>query len=116
MKLDVRAENQPRLSREQIQEILDQISLGPVLYQDYRFRLIESDGIFLLQLVYREQDCDTLEMSEQHARKWFISAHSTTTEIVRTAYKAVLCSLEHRLGEWFTYDGRRVYSPHRSVE
>ncbi len=36
--------------------------------------------------------------------------------MVRSAYKACLTSLEHQLGEWFTFKGHRVYSPHLDIE
>lgn len=116
MKLDGRQPNQPKLTREEILDILSKISIGHVLYKEPKFRLLDSGDGFLIQLVYLEEDCDTGREEEQHARKWYVSAHSTPTEVVRTAYKAVMTSLEHRLGEWFTFNGERVYSPHRSVE
>lgn len=119
MKLDARAKNQPRLSIEEVKEIVSHISLGPVLYDHPTFRVMECGDGFLLQLVYLEVDCDAPGdewKTEQHARKWYVSAHSTHTEVIRTAYKAVQTSLEHRLGEWFTYKGQRVCSPHRSLD
>ena len=118
MKLDARLPNQPAMSYEEIWDILKNISLGTELYKSPRFRLDKSGNGYLLQLVYSEKDCTKPDEGEvaQFARKWYVSAHSTPTEVIRTAYKAVLTSLEHRLGEWFTYKGVRVMSPHRSLD
>jgi len=67
----------------------------------------KGDG-FLVQLRYHEPDIEDRQFPRiakpQHARKWYVSSHSTPTEVVRTAYKACLTSLEHRLGEYFTVD------------
>lgn len=106
------------MTREQLEAIVRGVDLGRALYADWQIRVLEKGDGFLLQLVYNEADVDrpgTVPVP-QHARKWYVSAFSTETEIVRTCWKAVLTSLEHRLGEHFTYNGARVYSPHVDVE
>jgi hypothetical protein len=109
---------QPRLTRDNILHILSQLSLGEGLYTDWRFLLHEKGDGWLLQLSYMEVDVDQPggPPVEQKTRKWYVSAYSTKTEIVRTAYKMVLTSLEHRLGEHFLYMGQRVYNPHFDVD
>lgn len=49
-------------------------------------------------------------------RKWRLSPHMTETEIVNTALLAYHNAMEHELFETFTYVGRRIYDPHRSVD
>jgi hypothetical protein len=104
---------QPRLAFSDIAAIITQVK-----FKDYVLHLTEIPlrGI-LLQVRYMEPDIDMPggPPIPQHGRKWFISPFSTETEIVRTAYKALLTSLEHQLGEHFTYVGDRVYSPHLSI-
>lgn len=75
----------------------------------------KGDG-FLLQVSYYEDDVETGENALQKARKWYVSPYSTTTEIVRTAYKAIKTSMEHVVDEHFLYKGKRIYSPHYDVE
>jgi hypothetical protein len=108
--------NQRPKSLVEIRKILDRIDLGRVLYDRPRFDLHEKGDGFLLQLVYMEPDADAPVAVDgpviQKARKWYVSPFSTESEIVRTAYKAVMTSLEHRLGEHFRYRGQKVYSPH----
>lgn len=109
------------LTKQDVIMLVDDIDLGTVLYKSWRFRVLEKGDGFLLQLVYEEADTSTPPKAgapeeEQHARKWYISAHATPAEVVRTAYKAVLCSLEHRLGEHFRYKGVQIYSPHPTLE
>lgn len=140
------------MTKQDVEELLARIGLGPVLYNSPRWEVHEKGDGFLIQLVYlepeavadeftcgacagchddgvkerrrltEEDDClDPIRIDEsgppleQRARKWYVSSRATRTEVVRTAHKAVLCSLEHRLGEWFTFDGQRPYSPHFDV-
>ena len=104
------------LTEQELVAIVDNISIGTELYDTWCFKVSSVGDGFHLQLQYLEPDVATGKLERQHARKWYVSAHSTETEVVRTAYKAVLTSLEHRLGEHFTYQGRAVYNPHTHIE
>jgi hypothetical protein len=113
---------QPRKTITDVQKIIDCIDLGEILYDRPTFKLMKKGNGFLLQLVYMEPDTGGLTPPAkgskpviQKARKWYVSPYSTDTEIVRTAYKAVMTSLEHRLGEHFRYNNQKVYSPHFSI-
>lgn len=110
------------MTLDEMSGILEGISLGKVLYpHGYRWRLLTKGDGFLLQLVYLEADTSAgpvnmeSPLCDQYARKWYVSSHSTETEVVRTAWKAVMASLEHRLGEHFRYHGVQVYSPHHDI-
>ena len=50
------------------------------------------------------------------SRKWYVSQHATTSEIVQTLLKAVLTAEEHEAREHFTYKGRPVFAPHHHVD
>ncbi|MBS0414391.1 MAG: hypothetical protein JSR68_08460 [Proteobacteria bacterium] len=52
----------------------------------------------------------------QRTRKWQLSAHMTPSELVQTALKCVLTSLEHEAREHFTYRGAAIFGPHFDVE
>lgn len=52
----------------------------------------------------------------QTTRKWQLSAHMTPSELVQTALKCVLTSLEHEAREQFTYRGAAIFGPHFDVE
>lgn len=107
------------MTLDEVQAVIDEITLGAYLYTNARWRVLTKGDGFLLQLVYSEPDSTipgNTSPEDQHARKWYISAHATKSEIVRTAYKAVLTSLEHRLGEHFRYQGVAIYSPHYDVD
>lgn len=49
-------------------------------------------------------------------RKWLISRHSTKSEVVQTAFKAVMTFEEHEIRESFTYKGERIFGPHFDVD
>ncbi len=75
-----------------------------------------SDG-FYLQLRYMEDDIeDPGRHEEQRCRKWYVSRHSTKSEVVQTVLKACLTSAEHMVREHFLYAGKRIFSPHLDLD
>lgn len=86
-------------------------------FQDYRFDVNTSrTGAVYLQGVYREADTLTGAVELQYTRRWFLSPEMSKSEIVSTAFKCVLTSMEHRTREWFLYRGRAIYQPHYDVD
>ena len=62
-------------------------------------------------------DCNfSGDMKPQATRKWLLSPHMTTSEVVQTAFKCVLTSVEHEAREQFTYRGQNIFGPHFNVE
>lgn len=59
--------NQPKLNREQIQEVLNRVS-----FMDRKFILLEKEDGFLVQMSYMEPDVEKpgSEPIEQKTRKW----------------------------------------------
>ena len=49
---------------------------------------------------------------EWTGRKWFLSYHMVKNEIVRTAFKAITCAVQHETEELFTYRGVSIFNPH----
>lgn len=49
-------------------------------------------------------------------RKWRLSNHMTKSEVVQTAFKAVLTAIEHEVREKFLYRGASVFDPHYDVD
>lgn len=52
----------------------------------------------------------------QHTRKWYVSHAACKNEIVQTALKCVLTSVEHEARERFKYRGRAIFGPHFDVD
>lgn len=52
----------------------------------------------------------------QFTRKWYISREATPSEVVQTALKCVLTSVEHEAREQFKYRGRAVFGPRLDVD
>lgn len=103
---------QPRLSREVIQGILDGVG-----FQDRKFILLEKGDGFLVQMEYFEADVEKpgSEPVSQKTRKWYVSPFMTESEIVETCWAMVCRSQLHIASEHFTYRGRRVYSQHFDI-
>lgn len=96
---------------EDVRAILNEIDCG-----EYQFNLLIKEGDMFLQLAYVEPCIITGHEKVQKTRKWYISPWMVKNEIVQTALKAVLTSMEHRAREMFKYRGRRIYGPHFDVD
>jgi len=78
--------------------------------------LLEMDGDRPMLVLEFEAPCSkTGRVQKWRSRKWPLSVHMTVSEIVGTAFKAVLTALEHEAREQFKYRGRPVYNPHIDV-
>jgi hypothetical protein len=86
-----------------------------IRYRDWEFSVAEAKGAIYLQASFRVEDPETGGWVTMRSRKWLISLHSTESEIVQTALKAVLTAEEHEAREAFLYDGVALFSPHISV-
>lgn len=73
-------------------------------------------GEMFLQARYKEPDTRTGKIEWQYTRKWLLSPMMTKSEVVQTAFKCVLTSMEHRTREWFQYRGRSIFGPHFDVD
>ena len=87
--------------------------LEQVKYPSWTFQIVEhGEGEFSLQGLFTSPNdgffCKT--------RKWRLSQYMTSSEVVQTAFKAVVTSAEHQAREFFTYCGRAVYGPHLDVD
>lgn len=89
--------------------------LANVKFMDYTLNVRESHGEVFLQAVYNELDTYTGKPEWQFTRKWLLSPYMTESEIVQTAFKCCLTSMEHRTREAFKYHGARIFGPHFDV-
>lgn len=87
-----------------------------IVYKDWRIRIGENNGYYFLQVLFDAPDNYTGDITEQRCRKWQLSQFMTKSELIRTAYKAVLTATEHEVGEHFRYKGELIYCPHVDVE
>jgi hypothetical protein len=88
-----------------------------VEFQNYSIGIFTSiDGSLYLQAKYMDADIVTGREEVQTTRKWILSEHMTKSELVQTAFKCCLTSMEHRTRESFKYKGKRIFGPHFDVE
>lgn len=69
-----------------------------------------------LKIVFKGACAETGRAELQHGRKWYLSPHMTRSEVVATAFKAILTAEEHEVREHFKYKGAAVFGPHFNVE
>lgn len=90
-----------------------------IQYKNYEFHIIsKSSSIFLLQSRFHAP-CNFRIGDEQKirtGRKWYVSPYATKSEVIRTAFKAVLTCEEHETREQFKYNGQSIFSPHIDVD
>lgn len=92
--------------------------LKDVRYKDWDIHIRMDGDRPYLQIGFRDFDWTKAggEKEYQHGRKWMLSPHMTKSEIVQTAFKAVMMAEEHETREKFTYKGRTIFGPHFSVD
>jgi len=76
----------------------------------------EVEAGFLLQVVYEEADIVTGKVETQRSREWYLWEGASETDVVHTAFAAVMRSYDHVVQEHFMYKGVRVYSPHVDID
>lgn len=94
--------------------------LAEVRYQGYSFQVhgdFDAGPATYLQAFFTAPDNDDQRfVLATHTRKWLLSRYMTRSELVQTAFKCVLTSIEHEAREQFTYRGQRVFGPHFDVD
>ncbi len=97
-------------NKERIQSIVNQCNIP-----DKTFVLSEINGVLFLSLKYVEADVLDGKLVEWETRKWYLEDDATETDIVRTCFLAAQQSAMHQLGEHFTFNNFRVFSPHKAL-
>ena len=86
-------------------------------FPEYDLRLDETDfGEVYVFGVYVEDDVHTGQPATQTTRRWLLSPEMNRSEIVRTVFKCLMTSAEHRTREAFRYRGRTIFMPHYDVD
>lgn len=89
--------------------------LARVAYPQMRFNVFYDASLYL-QIEFDAVCNVTGNAMSWTSRKWKLSPHMTDSEIVQTAFKAVLTALEHEAREQFTYRGVSIFDPHYDIE
>lgn len=90
-----------------------------IRFNDWRFLVIEDTArrLVYLQVEFEAPDNGLSGVARrQRGRKWYLSLHMTDSEIVQTAFKAVLTAVEHETREQFRYKGQAIFGPHFDIE
>lgn len=92
--------------------------LRMVEFPGYTFHLVGDfvSATYLQASFYAPCNVEGGKAVRQTTRKWQLSAHMTPSELVQTAFKCVLTSIEHEAREQFRYRQRAIFGPHFNVE
>jgi hypothetical protein len=102
--------------KREIEDILLDVS-----FLDYEFWVTEvynqGETHHEIYISYWEKDVDDPSaVLQQFGRSWAIELDYNRDQIVQTAFKACLTSMEHRTREGFKYKGERVFGPHFNLD
>jgi hypothetical protein len=90
--------------------------LEDVSFAGWGFRVLNDNSQLILQVVFRAACARTGEDTACSGRKWRLSPHMTKSEVVQTAFKAILTAVEHETREKFLYRGQSIFGPHFNVD
>jgi hypothetical protein len=101
------------LTTEQARLILDDVA-----FQDWTFLFAScgTDAGWWLQVQFAAFDPTAGDVAWQKGRKWYVSCHATPSELVQTAFKAVMTAMEHEVRESFYYRNAAIFGPHFDVD
>lgn len=90
--------------------------LAEVSYKDWRITFGGGGLRPYLQVVGAGTCNVTGAPIQWSGRKWFLSTHMVKSEVIQTAFKAVLTAEEHEARENFKYKGVTIFDPHYDVD
>jgi hypothetical protein len=91
--------------------------LSAVNYKDWKLRVeFDSVGRQYMRWSWEARCAKTGMPVLVTSRRWWISPEMTESELVQTALLAALTAEEHETREHFTYQGKRVFNPHVSIQ
>lgn len=95
--------------------------LKDVRYKDWDMNVHADGERAYLQVGFWEYDSTQpantqAAKSYQKGRKWLLSPYMTKSEVIQTAFKAVLTAEEHETREKFAYRGKNIFGPHFNVD
>lgn len=87
-----------------------------IKFLNYRFVVRPAHNGVVLYAEYDDPDIYTGIVEMQTTRKWPLTPAMTDSEIVQTAFKLCMTSMEHRTREAFKYKSAQVFGPHFDIE
>lgn len=89
--------------------------LDKIQYKHWKFCPHKNGDLMYFNLLFWTPTGANGTLEPQHSRKWILSEHMTESEIVQTAFKAILTAEEHETREQFLYENVAVFNPHIAV-
>jgi hypothetical protein len=97
------------ISVQEMVEVIKSLKCG-----DFEFEIVDSTPPYLQ--IKCDGICSTTgDPYRWHSRKWFVSYHSTPSELIQTAFLAAMTAVEHELRENFRWNGEPIFRPHFNI-
>lgn len=90
--------------------------ISHIQYKDWTFHLDHYDRDIYLQCRFKAKCSVSDIVEDQRGRKWRLSLHMTKSEIIATAFKAVMTAEEHEVRDHFKYYNQPIYTSHYDVD
>ena len=97
-----------------LSELMD--ILAEIKYKDWLVAPISNEKGLFIHVLFQSKCTVTGRKELQKGRKWYISPYSCKSEVVNTAFLAILTAEEHETRERFKYRGAPIYGPHFNIE
>lgn len=105
------------MDRKKIEEILGEIKFNVLGFNRFKWRILKKGDGYLIQLgAYLPSNVGPKIDSLQKGRKFYVSSHAITDEVVMCAWRAVQAYVEHEIRETFLYKGVAIFHPHIPVD
>lgn len=86
--------------------------LQDITYKDWTFRIGKMGDGFFLQVQFTSNSNDETEGLElKRGRKWHLSPYMSKSEVVQTAFLAVMTAEEHETRQGFKYREQPIFCP-----
>lgn len=92
------------------------IPLSRISFPGFKFKIDWNKTVPYLQIEFDGKCNFTGKQDTWKSRKWMLSVHMTESEVVQTAFKAVLTALEHEAREQFRYKDVTIFDPHFDLD
>jgi hypothetical protein len=97
----------------ELRQIVEKITYRP----SWTIETRQDDAGMWLRVIFSAADPGNARLShQQHGRNFKISTHMVKSEVVQTAFLAVMIAEEHETRECFRYRGQSIFGPHFDVD
>lgn len=106
------SEKKTDLTLEKLNKIIKEVDYK----KNLNFKIEENISEFYIQIHSEVLNVKSKEKELMAGRKWLINKHDTSSDVIRTLFKAIITWEEHEIRELFKYKNKQIFNPHFNIE